>query len=242
MVLLFSERGAEFSARHARPGNAPLTGAASGGHVDVICLCLERGAEIDGRPESPDSATRSRFNGTDTPLIAACRRLRLEAALVLLERGADVNMAGSDGGTPLYLACRIHRVNLVRLLIAHGADVHLTGQRHWGAWGAEFPLRIAIQRFPASKATVLALLEAGANPTLQHGRDDLTSMGFTGFTGSTLQARLTNGKTLHRLFHKWLIIMVRKYVIGPPAEHPSRRIEQLAPHIASFVALKFTGM
>ena len=39
-----------------------------------------------------------------------------------------------------------------------------------------------------------------------------------------------------RLFCKWLTIMVRKHVIGPPAEHNGRRIEHLAPHIASFVA------
>ena len=30
--------------------------------------------------------------------------------------------------------------------------------------------------------------------------------------------------------------VVRKHVIGPPAEHNGRRIEHLAPHIASFVA------
>ena len=28
----------------------------------------------------------------------------------------------------------------------------------------------------------------------------------------------------------------KAYVIGPPAEHNGRRIEHLAPHIASFVA------
>ena len=32
------------------------------------------------------------------------------------------------------------------------------------------------------------------------------------------------------------LLMVRKHVIGPPAEHNGRRIEHLAPHIASFVA------
>ena len=30
--------------------------------------------------------------------------------------------------------------------------------------------------------------------------------------------------------------LVRKHVIGPPAERNGRRIEHLAPHIASFVA------
>ena len=32
------------------------------------------------------------------------------------------------------------------------------------------------------------------------------------------------------------LLMVRKHVIGPPAEHNGRRFEHLAPHIASFVA------
>ena len=97
-VSLLSERGANFSARCARPGNAPLTGAASGGHVALIRLCLERGAEIDGRPESPDP----RFNCTDTPLIAACRRLHLDSARVLLELGANVDEAGNNSDTPLH--------------------------------------------------------------------------------------------------------------------------------------------
>ena len=39
-----------------------------------------------------------------------------------------------------------------------------------------------------------------------------------------------------RFLLKWLTIMVRKHVIGPPAEHNGRRFEHLAPHIASFVA------
>ena len=36
-------------------------------------------------------------------------------------------------------------------------------------------------------------------------------------------------------FRKYLAIVVRKHVIGPPAEHPSRRIEHQAPLIASFL-------
>ena len=36
-------------------------------------------------------------------------------------------------------------------------------------------------------------------------------------------------------FRKYLAILVRKHVIGPPAEHPSRRIEHQAPLIASFL-------
>ena len=31
------------------------------------------------------------------------------------------------------------------------------------------------------------------------------------------------------------VIVIRKHVIGPPAEHPSRRIEHQAPLIASFL-------
>ena len=37
------------------------------------------------------------------------------------------------------------------------------------------------------------------------------------------------------LLRKYLAITIGKYVIGPPAEHPSRRIEHQAPLIASFL-------
>ena len=219
---LLSKRGADFSARCARPGNAPITGAASGGHVALIRLCLERGAEIDGRPEPPDQ----RFNHTDTPLIAACRRLHLGSVLVLLELGANVDEAGNNSDTPLNIACRSNRVDLVRLLIAHGAEVNLPHFANTFRYDA-YPLRIAIGRFPASKPTVLALLEAGANPAQL---SQLNSMLF-------LQEAPDNEiERICRLFCKWLTIMVRKHVIGPPAEHNGRRIEHLAPHIASFVA------
>jgi len=40
---------------------------------------------------------------------------------------------------------------------------------------------------------------------------------------------------IKKLFRKYLTILVRKHVIGPPAEHPSRRIEHQAPLIASFL-------
>ena len=223
-VSLLSERGADFSARCARPGNAPLTGAASGGHVALIRLCLGRGAEIDGRPESPDQ----RFDRTDTPLIAACRRLHLDAARVLLELGANVDETGNNSDTPLSIACRSNRVDLVRLLITHGADLGrprlmIMGEVRYNA----SPLRWAIERFPASKPTVLALLEAGANPT---HLSQLDSVFFVHGAPADEQERIC------RLFCKWLTIMVRKHVIGPPAEHNGRRIEHLAPHIASFVA------
>ena len=89
------------------------------------------------------------------------------------------------------------------------------------------PLRTAIERFPASKPTVLALLEAGANPTHLSRFD--SALFLQGVPDHEIEG-------ICRLFCKWLTIMVRKHVIGPPAEHNGRRIEHLAPHIASFVA------
>ena len=260
-VLLLSERGAGFSARCALPGKAPLTGAASGRDPTLIRLCLERGAEIDGRPELPDSVSfkdkcvyDDRFIGTETPLVAACRRQNLDAVRVLLElganadlhgegsalplhlackfnrmdlvrmllvHGADANLAGPDRDTPLYLACRIYRVDLVRLLIAHGADVNLAYH-----YGQSCPLMTATEEFPASKQTLLALLEAGANLTLPCK---------TWFIGPAVQ----HSETIRRILRKWLTLMVRKYVIGGRAEHPSRnRMNHLAPQVASFLVPK----
>ena len=198
VVSLLIEGGADFSARCARPGSAPITGAASGGHVELIRLCLERGAEIDGRPESPDLVSSekklvydSRFDRTETPLIAACRRLHLAAARLLLERGANADLAGNNGHSPLYVACRSNRVDFVR-----------------------------------------SLLEAGACSTLYH-------RGFWFMRQGEADHDYTR---IYRLFRKSITLMVRKYVIGGNAEHPSRnRMRHLAPQIASFVTPRGNG-
>ena len=72
-----------------------------------------------------------------TPLLVAARNGRIEAAALLIEAGADVNVAqrlyhsGKDLGssmgiTPLHYAANFKHEAVVRLLLEHGADVNAT--------------------------------------------------------------------------------------------------------------------
>jgi ankyrin repeat protein len=62
-----------------------------------------------------------------TPLHCACWKGNLDAARLLLERGAQVEAlrtGGHYGTTPLHAACHGDQRDIVRLLLEHGADPH----------------------------------------------------------------------------------------------------------------------
>ena len=102
---------------NARGGfeTTPMHGAARGGHVDILSLLLERGADLEGR---------GRYNMT--PLHIASWYGKLEAVRWLLDHGANVNDAGErDGWTTLHCAVRhMNNIQVVRCLLERGADAN----------------------------------------------------------------------------------------------------------------------
>ena len=63
-----------------------------------------------------------------TPLIVACENGHVDAARLLLEKGADVHKATNRKRTPLHGVCDVWRcrdchIEVARLLLANGADV-----------------------------------------------------------------------------------------------------------------------
>ena len=87
--------------------------AARGGHIDVMRLLLERGADLEAITEA---------NG-DTALLVACACGHVDAARLLLERGADVTRAETSGPgrgmDALALAKHAKRAAVVALLEEH---------------------------------------------------------------------------------------------------------------------------
>ena len=127
----------------------PMHAAASAGHVNILSLLTEQGADINGRDlgdETPlhGASGNARLeagnflldNGADinagnyTPLSRAAFAGHVEFARMLLERGAVIDAPNGIGETPLHWAARMGRIEVVRLLLEHGADVN--ARNTWG--------------------------------------------------------------------------------------------------------------
>src|SRR5262249_15333335 len=117
-----------------RPGTAdlaagfrtPLMWAAYHNDVRMVSLLLQRGADLN----------QSTYFGNR--LSHACWRDSLQAAEVLIARGANVNARdGIANFSPLHWAAGTEspRPQLVKLLLAHGADPNAAGGEPVGAFG-----------------------------------------------------------------------------------------------------------
>ncbi len=117
----------------------------------------------------------------ESPLADAIENGRRDAALELLEEGADVNLAQGDGTTPLHWAAYHLDLGVVERLLDRGAQARTTNR-----YGAS-PLGEAAKA--GNAAIVARLLEAGADAEAANG-DGETALMLTARTGSTEVAKL----------------------------------------------------
>jgi hypothetical protein len=96
----------------------PLYYAASFGLTRLVERLAKNKSELD--------APGSRFGGT--ALHAAILRNHLEAALILLQRGADPNKADWDNVSPLHSAAIYDNTQAIILLLEHGASREVQNQ------------------------------------------------------------------------------------------------------------------
>lgn len=188
-----------------------------------------------------------------TPLWYACREGHIEIARFLLSRGANVDQprsppaaieSGASASTPLAVVCGgviatgpvTGDPELAQLLLSHGADVHL-GEPLYNA--------VCFKRLRdvADEQSWLRLLRI----LLHHGADIHRVSVKQYSQGSPLDKLLEPYRlpgrcwsSLRRpgvavLLRNAYVIVVRTCVLGPAAEHPSRRIEHQVPLIASFI-------
>jgi ankyrin repeat protein len=204
--------GAAVDARDPHFGQTALMIAAREGHLDTARVLLSAGADVDAQTgpeapprfippsESPEGLSRGagiiragwpdgrgkRFpaGGSKTPLLYATREGHLELAHLLIDHGANVELADGNGVTPLINAiinASIIRVNrsgtsdhlkIAQLLLDRGADVNAAD------WYGETPLWAAVDvrnlelgrdgndRGVRGEALALIerLLESGADP------------------------------------------------------------------------------
>jgi ankyrin repeat protein len=104
--------------------NAPLTYAAENGHVDVVRVLLESGANL----EATNHFQR-------TALHEAAYEGHLEVCRLLLDWGAKVDPLDNFKYSPLHDAAQKGHLSVVKLLVEMGADVTMTNFRSLTAEG-----------------------------------------------------------------------------------------------------------
>ncbi|MFH1920948.1 MAG: ankyrin repeat domain-containing protein [Planctomycetota bacterium] len=148
--------------------------AAQGGHVELLRLLLDRGANVNVRSKSGDTA-----------LHTAALQGGIEALRLLLKEGADPNAKNDRGQTPLHMAISgACEVNSLRLLIDAGSKVDVPNKE------GVTPIRLAAIRGNSEGYKLLLAANGGVerrsskgetSRTHQHSRttaeliDDLTS-------------------------------------------------------------------
>ena len=175
-ISLLLDRGADVDARDREFEQTALMLAVREAHPEVVALLLRRGADVDARTRVgptpnfvppckgtgcgsegvginrgglPDRGRRAAAAGGMTSLNYAARDGRTEEARLLLDAGADVELAEANGIRPLLMALLNDQLAVARLLLEHDADVN--ADDFWG----RTPLFAAV----ADKARLDPILE-----------------------------------------------------------------------------------
>lgn len=84
-------------------------------NLEAIKQHIQAGSDLDVKEPA----------GGSSPLITAALFGKTDAALVLIEAGADVNLRNNEGSTPLHTAAFFCRTLIVEALLENGADVSI---------------------------------------------------------------------------------------------------------------------
>ncbi|KAJ7770950.1 hypothetical protein DFH07DRAFT_938098 [Mycena maculata] len=140
-----AEYAARYWCHHLRFAKAGLLAASARGHVDIVRLLLQRGANIDLRGHLVDG-------GTGKPALG-------NVIVGLLERGAEANLPTEAPSSLLELASLTRNMEIVRLLLKSGANPDLRSDHHLSA------LEHASERGHTEIPDLL--LKSGADPNLR---------------------------------------------------------------------------
>jgi ankyrin repeat protein len=136
-------RGADVNATEASQQQTALMWAAVENHAEVVKSLLDHGAVVDARskvltPPEWKWATTGMVStplprGGWTALMYAARQNAMEAARVLADAGANLNLQDPDGTTALNFAIINAHFDLANMLLDKGADPNVADETGTGA-------------------------------------------------------------------------------------------------------------
>lgn len=171
-------------------GSTALSWAVAGENEDVVGLLLERGADAEA---------------IDEALVSAARSGRLEILRILLDKGVDVKLVGSEAlmraASSTTLGASEKQLNdVVRFLIELGADPNATNEEGWTAL-----LNASIRGYAS---VVRTLLDAGANI---NAKCDCRGMLGGGWTALMLAIHKGHGEIVEALLNNGADVNNRNY-------------------------------
>jgi uncharacterized protein len=183
VVSMLVARGADANAREESLGETALMWAAAGNHPAAAKVLIERGADVNARSNTLtfykdrfglEGVTTVLPRGSWTALMYAAREGSLQAARVLTEAKADLNLADPDGTTALVLATINGHFDTAQMLLERGADPNIADSAGMAALYAAVDMNTLGEIYgrPPRKSTdkisalelIGSLLKHGANP------------------------------------------------------------------------------
>ena len=179
MVKYHLSEGVDVNTRYNKTSpRTALNAAAINGHLDVVELLLDNGANFTRvvRGDAPALTAAARHGHTDivrlllergadaeqpvrgdgSAIIMGAATGNQDLVALLLQSGADANSRVRGDGTPLISAARRGHIDIVRMLLDNGADPNLDSP------GDESPMHHAAKN--GDLAIVTLLVDAGADP------------------------------------------------------------------------------
>lgn len=164
------EHGADVNAMDNKTGYSALMVAGLSDQAEAARLLIEKGANINAISTNEEGVTALMLAMMRGRLMrSATQEIDNGTGHLLIEKGADVNIADKNCNTALMFAVKTGRANIVRMLIKKGADVNVANKNGITA------LRLAQTGKDADIEKMLrkagAVLEAPSRCNNKTGRD-----------------------------------------------------------------------